>query len=342
MPNPEVIAFPPTVNATPSPPTEPEKPRFLDQIREKVRLKHYSIRTEQSYVDWARRFIVFHDKRHPKDMGAPELNRFLSHLATKLQLSASSQNQALNALVFMYKEVVQKDIGDIGQFDRAKRPERRPTVLSKDEVFKIIDCLEGTGKLMAQILYGSGLRLMELVRLRVKDVDFGLNQILVRDGKGQKDRVTMLPQSVRLSVESHLVRVKKIHEQDLAQGYGKVYLPDALARKFPNADREWGWQWVFPSKGISRDPRSGALRRHHIFETTLQTAVKKAVRLSGVVKPATVHTFRHSFATHLLEAGYDIRTVQELLGHKDVSTTMIYTHVLNQGARGVRSPVDMR
>lgn len=322
-------------------PTPSHPPRLLDQMRERIRTLHYSIRTEHSYVDWVKRYIWFYKgKRHPKDMGAAEVRAFLTHLAVNLNVAAATQNQALNALVFLYKQVLQKDLGDIGSFDRAKKAERRPLVMSRDEVRKVIDSLEGRFRLMGVLLYGTGLRLMELVRLRVKDVDFQLNQIVVRDGKGEKDRVTMLPQASRGELETHLARVKRLHEMDLAEGHGAVWLPHALERKYPQAAKDWGWQYVFPSKSLSEDPRSGVVRRHHIHETTLQTAVKKAVRLAGLTKPATVHTFRHSFATHLLEAGYDIRTVQELLGHKDVSTTMVYTHVLNSGAKGVRSPAD--
>jgi integron integrase len=316
-------------------------PRLLDQMRERIRTLHYSIRTEHTYVDWVKRYIWFYKgKRHPKDMGVAEVRAFLTHLAVELNVAAATQNQALNAIVFLYKQVLKKDLGDIGEFDRAKQPQRRPLVMSREEARKVIECLEGRFRLMGVLLYGTGLRLMELVRLRVKDVDFQLNQIIVRDGKGEKDRVTMLPQASRPELESHLARVKRLHEMDLAQGKGAVWLPHALERKYPGAAKEWGWQYVFPSKSLSEDPRSGVVRRHHIHETTLQTAVKKAVRLAGLTKPATVHTFRHSFATHLLEAGYDIRTVQELLGHKAVSTTMVYTRVLNSGAKGVRSPAD--
>lgn len=341
MNSPQFVPFhPPHAPSLPTDPVVVQPPRLMDQLKDKIRLKHYSIRTEKCYVDWAKRYIFFHNKKHPRDMGGAEVAKFLTHLATDLRVSASTQNQALNAIVFLYREVIDKDLGNIGDFLRAKRPERRPLVLSREEARRVIECLEGPSRLMAELLYGSGLRLMELVRLRVKDLDFAMNQVVVRDGKGQKDRLTMLSHKVKAPLESHLIRVKKIHEEDLVQGNGRVYLPFALDRKYPNADREWAWQWVFPSKSLSKDPRSGVIRRHHIHETSFQTAVKNAVRLAGLTKPASVHTFRHSFATHLLEAGYDIRTVQELLGHKDVSTTMIYTHVLNQGARGVRSPMD--
>jgi integron integrase len=305
-----------------------------------IRLKHYSIRTEQSYVDWAKRYILFHDKKHPKDMGAREVSAFLSHLAEVGHVSASTQNQALNAIIFLYKHVLQIELGDMGDTVRAKRPLRRPLVLTPQEVAKILSHLEGTTRLLAELLYGTGMRLMEGVRLRVKDVDFERHEIIVRDGKGGKDRATMLPARLAPVLQRHLEDVKALHLQDIAAGHGHVYLPHALAEKYPNADREWGWQYVFPARGISIDPRSGLSRRHHLHETRLQSAMKNAVRASGIDKPASVHTLRHSFATHLLEAGYDIRTVQELLGHKDVSTTMIYIHALNRGAGGVMSPLD--
>lgn len=340
MIHPEIVLFnPPTAMAS-LPIPEPPKPKLLDQLREIIRLKHYSIRTEQSYVDWAKRYILFHGKKHPKDMGAKEISAFLTHLAVDKNVSASTQNQALNALIFLYKELLKISVGDIGEVARAKRPIRRPVVMSRDEVKRVTDKMTGLPRLMAELLYGTGMRLMEGVRLRVKDIDFDLNQIIVRDGKGAKDRVTMLPQKLRPPLERHLSEVKAIHDRDLAAGNGHVYLPYALAEKFPNADKEWGWQYVFPARSISKDPRSGRVGRHHLHETALQSAMKNAVRAAGLTKPASVHTLRHSFATHLLEAGYDIRTVQELLGHKDVSTTMIYTHVLKQGAGAVRSPVD--
>jgi integron integrase len=309
-------------------------------MKDIIRLKHYSIRTEQSYVDWAKRYIFFHGKKHPKDMGGAEVGAFLTHLAIQRKVSASTQNQALNALVFLYKQVLNMELGPIGDAVRAKPLDRRPLVMSRQEVERVISHVEGPSRLPAELLYGTGMRLMECLRLRVKDIDFDMNQVMVRDGKGGKDRVTMLPKILRPVLERHLAGVKAMHERDLAEGNGRVYLPNALAEKYPNADREWGWQYVFPARGLSKDPRTGVERRHHLHETTLQSAVKRAVRMAGLTKPASVHTFRHSFATHLLEAGYDIRTVQELLGHKDVSTTMIYTHVLNQGARGVRSPLD--
>jgi len=319
-----------------------KQPRLLDRVRQAIRLKHYSIRTEEAYVNWIKRFILFHNKRHPKDMGAPEIETFLTHLAVDLNVAASTQNQALSALLFLYREVLKKDL-DERTIDavRAKKPKRLPTVLTKDEVLKVIGFLSGTNQLMAKLLYGSGLRLMECLRLRVKDIDFAQRQIIVRDAKGRKDRVTMLPDAVVPFLEEHLRHVKHIHDDDLAQGYGSVYMPTALERKYPNASREWPWQYVFPASTRSRDPRSGVIRRHHVHESGLQKAVRRAAKRAGINKPVTPHTFRHSFATHLLESGYDIRTVQELLGRKDVKTTMIYTHVLNRGGLAVRSPLDL-
>ena len=317
------------------------KPKLLDQVRNTIRLKHYSIRTERAYVDWIRRFILFHHKRHPTVMGAPEVRAFLSHLAVERHVAASTQRQALSALIFLYREVLNQDFGWLEDMERAKKPERLPVVFSRSEVRAVLAHLDGQRWLMASLLYGAGLRLMECVRLRVKDVDFAYRQILVRDGKGQKDRVTMLPQTVIEPLRLHLERVKALHEQDLADGFGEVYLPFALEKKYPHISREWGWQYVFPSRKRSIDPRAGKERRHHVDEKVLQEAVKKAIRAAHIPKAGSCHTFRHSFATHLLEAGYDIRTVQELLGHKDVHTTMIYTHVLNQGGKGVRSPLDV-
>jgi integron integrase len=273
-------------------------------------------------------------------MGAEEVKAFLSHLATEMNVAASTQNQALSALLFLYKEVLKQDIGWIDQVDRVRKPKRVPVVLSRDEVNKIFLHLNGTSKLMAVLLYGSGLRLMECVRLRVKDIDFAYAQITIRDAKGGRDRVTMLPTNLAQALQRHLLKRRSQHEQDLADGFGKVYLPYALARKYPNASGQWMWQYVFASSRVSTDPRSGEKQRHHFTESILQRAVKEAISRARINKPATCHTLRHSFATHLLERGYDIRTVQELLGHKDVSTTMIYTHVLNRPGIGVKSPLD--
>ena len=313
---------------------------ILEQLRDALRLKHYSYRTETAYMDWVKRFILFHHKRHPTTMGAPEITAFLTHLAVHDRVAASTQRQALSALTFLYRDVLQQELDDLPAFVYAKQPKRLPTVLTKAEVPEVLRHVPGQYQLMVKLLYGSGLRLMECVRLRVKDLDFGLRQILVRDGKGMKDRVTMLPDQLRAALEVHLGHVKQWHEQDLARGYGAVYLPYALERKYPNANREWAWQYVFPSNRLSPDPRSEQMRRHHIDPSGLQKAVKQAARTAGLAKPVSCHTFRHSFATHLLENGYDIRTVQELLGHKDVRTTMIYTHVLNRGGLAVRSPLD--
>jgi integron integrase len=323
-------------------PTTEGKPKkkLLDQIRDVMRLKHYSLRTERTYCDWIERFIRFHGMRHPTEMAEAEVGEFLTNLARAGNVSASTQNQALSALLFLYKGVLKQEIGWLKQVERAKKPARLPVVLSRDEVHKIFAHLHGAPRLMAGLLYGSGLRLMECVRLRVKDVDFAYARITVRDTKGGRDRVTMLPVNLTAPLQRHLQKVKAQHEQDLADGFGEVWLPDALARKYPSAAREWSWQFVFPSSRISIDPRSQVKRRHHIDESALQQAVKKAVRAAMLTKPASCHTLRHSFATHLLENGYDIRTVQELLGHKDVSTTMIYTHVLNKPGLGVRSPLD--
>jgi len=320
------------------PPQKPKK--LLDQLRDALRLKHYSYSTEKTYVHWVTRYILFHNKRHPREMGAPEIEAFLTHLATHENVSASTQNQALAALLFLYRNVLNMDVETPIRVLRAKRPKRLPTVLSKEEVMRVLSFMRGTHLLMAKLLYGSGLRLMECHRLRVKDIDFDNHQIIVRDGKGENDRVTLLPASLVEPLKAQLMYVKHLHEQDLARGYGSVELPFALARKYPNADKELAWQYVFPSVSLSRDPRTGIVRRHHLDPSGLQRAVRQAARRAGIAKPVGPHTFRHSFATHLLESGYDIRTVQELLGHKDVKTTMIYTHVLNKGPKAVRSPLD--
>jgi integron integrase len=317
-----------------------EQPRLLDRLRYRIRLKHYSIRTEKTYLDWNRRFILFHNKRHPCTMGAQEVEQFLTYLAVNGRVASSTQNQALSAILFMYKEVLNIELPSINNVTRAKRPEKLPVVFSKNEIQRLLASLDGTYWIMAHLLYGAGLRLMECLRLRVKDVDFDRKQIAVRNGKGNKDRLTMLPETVIPYLQQHLGKVNIIHKQDLSEGYGDVYLPYALERKYPRANKEWGWQYVFASGKRSLDPRSGKIRRHHIDEQSLQRTVKRAIRKSKIIKPGSCHTLRHSFATHLLESGYDIRTVQELLGHKDVRTTMIYTHVLNKGGQGVISPSD--
>lgn len=317
------------------------KPRLLDQVRELIRVRHYSIRTEQAYLQWIRRFIAFHRSTHPRDMGAEEVSAFLSHLALERNVAASTQNQALNAILFLYRDVMKVQLPWLDDVQRAKKPQRLPVVLTRDEVRALLAHMQGTTWLMAALIYGGGLRLLECLRLRVKDVDFQYGQLVIRDAKGQKDRVTLLPRNLVDSLRTHLARVQALHNSDLQEGYGRVHLPYALAQKYPSADREWGWQYVFPSKRRSLDPRTGIERRHHAPEDALQRALKYAVRRANIVKPASVHTLRHSFATHLLESGYDIRTVQELLGHSDVKTTMISTHVLNRGGRGVASPLDV-
>ena len=316
-----------------------DNPRLLDQVRQKIRLKHYSIRTEQAYIDWVRRYILYHNKRHPKEMGGPEIEAFLTHLAVDKKVASSTQNQALSALLFLYREVLGVELALLNA-TRSKKPQRLPVVLTQSEIQSVLAHLDGIHHLMASLLYGAGLRLMECIRLRAKDVDFNYRQLTIRNGKGNKDRVTMLPESSMAALRGHVEKVRLIHQQDLSEGFGEVYLPNALDRKYTSAGSEWGWQYIFPSGNRSLDPRSGKERRHHLSEQVLQRAVKKAVRAAGINKPASCHSLRHSFATHLLESGYDIRTVQELLGHSDVTTTMIYTHVLNKGGKGVRSPLD--
>jgi integron integrase len=319
----------------------PQQPLpLLERVRNRIRVKHYSIRTEHAYVDWVRRFILFHGRRHPSEMGVAEVEAFLTHLAVKGNVAASTQNQAKSALLFLYREVLGSELPWLDGVTAAKRPERLPVVLTRDEVTAVIGCMSGTNALVARILYGAGLRLMEAVRLRVKDVDLVRREILVRDGKGAKDRVTMLPGVLIEPLKVQLDVARALHRRDVAEGFGEVYLPFALDRKYPNASRQWAWQYVFPADMLSRDPRSPKRRRHHWGEQAVQRAMQEALRAAGVHKLATPHTLRHSFATHLLEGGYDIRTVQELLGHRDVSTTMIYTHVLNRGGRGVLSPLD--
>jgi integron integrase len=323
-----------------SPTATRDKPKLLDQVRDVIRRKQYSIRTEQSYVDWIKRFILYHNKRHPREMAEGEVTQFLTHLARDRHVAPSTQNQALSALLFLYKDVLKQDIGWLENVERARRPTKMPVVLSHAELKRVFRHMHGVTKLMAGLLYGSGLRLMECVRLRVKDIDFESAQITVRDAKGGKDRVTMLPLNLAEALRRHLVRIRAQHEQDIEDGFGHVYVPFALSRKYPNAAKQWGWQYVFASSRLSTDPRTGKRRRHHMAEGILQTALKRAVDAAGIVKRANCHSLRHSFATHLLSRGYGIRTVQELLGHKDVSSTMIYAHVLNRPGIGVKSPLD--
>ena len=316
------------------------EPRLLDRVRDAIRVRHYSRRTEKAYVGWVRRFVLYHGKRHPREMGKAEVSVFLTHLATQQRVSASTQNQALSALLFLYAQVLGTDIGWLDDVVRAKRPVRVPVVLTPEEVRALLAELSGREKLMASLLYGAGLRLLECCRLRMKDVELERGELVVRDGKGARDRVTMLPARLVPALAAQAERVRAQHESDLAAGTGSVELPLALERKYPRAPYELGWQWVFPATRFYTDPASGRRRRHHLHETVLQRAVREAVIRARIRKPASCHTLRHSFATHLLENGYDIRTIQELLGHKDVSTTMIYTHVLNRGGRGVKSPLD--
>ena len=325
----------------PSSPPAPQGKKLLDQYREALRNRHYSFRTEETYLSWVRQFILYHNKRHPREMGTAEINDFVTHLVNQRTVSASTQNQAISAILFLYRNVLQIQLDESALLPiRPGKPKRVPTVLSRSEAVKVIAKMDGIYKLMAQILYGSGLRLMEVLRLRVKDLDFANRQIIVRDGKGENDRVTMFPDILLEPLRLHVQQVRAQHDIDLAKGFGTVYLPYALERKYPNASREFAWQYVFSALELSIDPVSGVRQRHHLNESTLQKAVKQAGRLAKIDKTVTPHTFRHSFATHLLENGYDIRTVQELLGHKDVKTTMIYTHVLNRGGLAVKSPLD--
>lgn len=317
-----------------------DKPKLLEQMREQIRLRHYSIRTESVYMEWVRRFIRFHNYRHPLEMGGPEVEAFLTHLAVRRDVSVSTQNQALSSILFLYQKVLHVELPWLENVVRAKRPQRLPVVLTRAEVSSVLSQLDGSMWLIANLLYGSGMRLMEALRLRVKDVEFARHEIVIRDGKGNKDRITMLPLTLAMPLKLHLERVRALHQQDLNEGFGVTKLPYALARKYPHAASDWGWQFVFPSKNRSEDPRSGNIYRHHVHEKTVQRAVRNAVRAVGLTKPATPHTLRHSFATHLLESGQDIRTVQELLGHADVKTTQIYTHVLNRGGLAVISPLD--
>ncbi len=318
-----------------------EAPKLLEQVRDRLRLKHYSLRTETAYVSWIKRYIFFHGKRHPSEMGKAEVEAFLTSLAVERNVAASTQSQALAALLFLYGEVLGIELPWLDEITRAKKPVRLPTVLTREETMALLSKIgDAELHLVTSLLYGSGLRLLEGLRLRVKDVDLARCEIVVRDGKGGKDRVTMVPQQLVAPLRAQIARGKMVHEADLGRGKGEVWLPDALAVKYPNAARAFGWQYVFPAAGFSTDPRSGEVRRHHLDEKRVQRAVKAAAQKAGIVKPVSPHTLRHSFATHLLEGGYDIRTVQELLGHADVSTTMIYTHVLNRGGRGVTSPLD--
>jgi len=322
-------------------PPEPNRPpKLLEQVRGAIRARHFSRRTERAYSGWIRRFILFHGKRHPMMMGQHEVSEYLSFLASRRRVAASTQNQALSAILFLYREVLGQDLPWLTDVVRAHEPRRLPTVLTREEVADVLHELQGVPRLMAMLLYGAGLRLLECAHLRVKDIEFSTNQIIVRGGKGNKDRRTLLPAASKRPLIRHLQAVRRQHVEDLAADAGWVELPYALARKSPNAGRDWAWQWVFPATRHYRDIETGQTRRHHLHETVLQRAVQGALRNAGVERPASCHTFRHSFATHLLEDGYDIRTLQELLGHKDVSTTMIYTHVLNRGTAGVRSPID--
>jgi integron integrase len=321
------------------------KLKLREQLREVLRFRHASLRTEEAYWHWIKGFILFHGKRHPREMHAAEVQAYLSHLAVTKNVAAATQNQALNAIVFLYREVLHIELGAIGEIERAKRSRKIPSVLTREEVRLLLALVAPEQQVFCRLLYGTGLRLMEGLRLRVKDVDFGHNQIIVHDGKGFKDRVTMLPEALRAGLNEHLERVKILHEQDLKAGGGAVWLPGALRTKYPKAEREWIWQWVFPAKNLAVDPaerqlRPTILRRHHVNEMNVQRAVKTAAARAGIAKAVTPHTLRHSFATHLLENGYDIRTVQDLLGHKDVSTTQIYTHVMQKPGLGVRSPLD--
>jgi len=320
--------------------TDKKEKRLVERLREAIRTRHYSRKTEKAYWYWIRYFVFFHGKRHPAEMGAEEVSAFLGWLATDRHVAAATQNQALSALLFLYRVVLGIELPWLGDLVRAQRPVRLPTVLSEAEVRRLLACVPENAWLMVALLYGAGLRQVECLTLRVKDIEFAYRQILVRDGKGAKDRVTMLPENLVQPLQKHLGKVRLLHGRDVKDGFGEVRLPYALARKYPRAGRAWGWQYLFPSAHRSADPDGGATRRHHVHPDTLSRAVSGAARHAGIDKPVSCHTLRHSFATHLLERGYDIRTVQELLGHSDVSTTMIYTHVMNKGARAVRSPLD--
>lgn len=324
-----------------NPPTSsPQGKKLLEQVSDAIRVKHYSYRTEKTYVEWIRRYILFHNKRHPKDMGAQEIQAFITHLATERSVSASTQNQALSAILFLYRHVLQMEIDLPPELIRAQKSKTLPVVLTHQEAMTVIGRMTGVPQLMTKVLYGSGLRLTECLRLRVKDIDFGSHQIIVRDGKGENDRATVLPDSLIPALENHLKTVQAIHQKDLKDGFGESSLPYALSKKYPNAAKEWMWQYIFPASVRSIDPVSKKTKRHHIDPSVLQKAIRQSALSSGITKPVSPHVFRHSFATHLLQSGYDIRTIQELLGHKDVKTTMIYTHVLQRGGLAVRSPLD--
>jgi integron integrase len=328
------------VKAGTAPVPVPAPPRLLDRMRQAIRVRHFAIRTEQTYVDWARRYILFHGKRHPQTLGAAEVEAFLTHLAVERGVAPATQSQAKAALLFLYREVLGVQLPWLDDVVIAKPSRHLPVVLTPREVAALLQQMSGTTGLLAALLYGTGMRLLEGLRLRVKDIEFERRALLVRDGKGGKDRVTVLPENLVLPLREQLAHAQALHARDLRAGHGGVWLPDALAVKYPNAARAWGWQWAFPSAVRSTDPRSGVERRHHLNETSIQKAVAGAARRAGIIKPCSPHVLRHSFATHLLQSGYDIRTVQELLGHADVKTTMIYTHVLNRGGRAVRSPLD--
>ena len=326
--------------AAPTASVESSQPRLLDRVRTEIRTRHYALRTEQTYVHWIRRFILFHDKRHPQDMGAAEVGRFLSHLATERNVAASTQNQAKSALLFLYGQVLKIDLPWMNEIVGGRTQRTLPVVLTPSEVRRLLHELSGLTGLVATVLYGTGMRLMEGLRLRVKDIELERREIVVRDGKGGKDRVTVLPENLMRPLQDQLALAKSLHDSDLRAGYGSVWMPDALSVKYLKANKSWGWHWAFPSPVMSTDPRTGVIQRHHLHEQSVQRAVALAARRAGIDKPCSPHVLRHSFATHLLQAGYDIRTVQELLGHSDLKTTMIYTHVMNRGGRGVRSPLD--
>lgn len=335
----------PKDNSTPSPHGNvpgpgTQKPKLMEELHQTFRALHYSPKTEYDYCKWVRRFIYFHNVRHPKEMGELEINAFLTHLAVKGHVASSTQNQALCAILFLYRYVLKVELGDFGEIIRARKPKRLPVVMTREEVKPVFDQLTGVKLLICQLMYGTGLRLNKALDLRVQDLDFGANQILVRHAKGGKDRHTMLPQCLKEPLQKHLLHVREIHDRDIAEGFGSVVLPNALAKKYPNAAAEWRWQWVFPQQNRWVNKKTDQQGRHHVGESVIQKGLRAAVQKTGIPKRITSHTFRHSFATHLLQDGYDIRTVQELLGHEDLKTTMIYTHVLNRGGRGVRSPID--